>query len=108
MYRASGVLPRQAGANLAYTKEQWRDKMVAELPPMELSLHVLATQPLVRDYRADPLGARATDKVTRRVIVLWGTLNAIILIDRTMRTRRVCCVVGWAYLSTVCGGSPIS
>jgi hypothetical protein len=62
-YRAQGVLPRYGGSSGASPNAIRLGPLVLEPPPTEVSVHVLASHPLGRDHRQDPLGMRPTDKL---------------------------------------------
>lgn len=62
-YRAQGVLPRYGG-NSGHSQRAIRlGPVVLEPPPTELSVHVLASHPLGRDHRQDPLSMHRADKL---------------------------------------------
>jgi hypothetical protein len=64
LYRAMGVLPRYGGSSGASPNALRVGNFAVELPPTEISVHVLAAHPLGRDYRQDPLTVRSADKLS--------------------------------------------
>jgi len=63
LYRAMGVLPRYGGSTGASPRAIRFRNVQVDLPPTELSVHILAAHPLGRDYRQDALSVRDSDQV---------------------------------------------